>query len=142
MSREKGKDKMFKQQLNQQKSELLLAAVILARSTSFVLSKTAMNSLTPFNLLAVRFLTAFAFLAILFGKKLVRIQKTELKYGFLLGGILGGFLGLILQGMTDYIWHDYSIVLLFWIVLGVGAATVKMGVRLNEKAESNSHNNR
>ena len=99
MSREKGKDKMFKQQLNQQKSELLLAAVILARSTSFVLSKTAMNSLTPFNLLAVRFLTAFAFLAILFGKKLVRIQKIELKYGFLLGVLFTIMMGCELTGL-------------------------------------------
>ncbi|MBQ6517417.1 MAG: DMT family transporter [Anaerolineaceae bacterium] len=90
---------MFKQQLNQQKSELLLAAVILARSTSFVLSKTAMNSLTPFNLLAVRFLTAFAFLAILFGKKLVRIQKTELKYGFLLGVLFTIMMGCELTGL-------------------------------------------
>ena len=86
MSREKGRDRMFNQKmLSQQKSEMLLAAVILARSTSFVLSKSAMNSLTPFNLLAVRFLTAFVFLAILFGKKLIHIHRQELKYGFLLG---------------------------------------------------------
>ena len=70
------------------------------------------------------------------------IKKGVRKYGFLLGGILGGFIGLTLQGMTDYIWHDYSIVLLFWIILGIGAAAVRTGVRLNEKkAESNSHNN-
>jgi drug/metabolite transporter (DMT)-like permease len=85
--------------LNQQKSELLLAAVILSRSTSFVLSKTAMNSLTPFNLLAVRFLTAFIFLAILFGKKLVHISKNELKYGFLLGLLFTIMMGCELTGL-------------------------------------------
>ena len=84
---------------NQQKSELLLAAVILSRSTSFVLSKSAMNSLTPFNLLAVRFLTAFIFLAILFGKKLIHIQKTELKYGFFLGLLYTIMMGCELTGL-------------------------------------------
>lgn len=63
------------------------------------------------------------------------------KYGFLLGGILGGFIGIMMQGMTDYIWHDYRIVLLFWIILGVGMASVNTGVRLNEKAKRNSCNN-
>jgi len=90
---------MKSKQLNQQKSELLLAAVILARSTSFILSKLAMNSLTPFNLLAVRFLTAFLFLAILFGKKLVRITRTELKYGFLLGVLFTIMMGCELTGL-------------------------------------------
>ncbi len=84
---------------NQQKSELLLAGVILARSTSFVLSKSAMNSLTPFNLLAVRFLTAFLFLALIFGKKLIHIQKNELKYGFLLGVLFTVMMGCELTGL-------------------------------------------
>ena len=95
MSREKGRKKMN----NQQKSELLLAAVILARSTSFVLSKSAMNSLTPFNLLAVRFLTAFIFLLILFGKKLTHIRLTELKYGFGLGLLFTIMMGCELTGL-------------------------------------------
>lgn len=91
---------MFDQKtLNQQKSEILLAVVILARSTSFVLSKSAMNSLTPFNLLAVRFLTAFAFLFILFWKKLLRIRRQDLKYGFLLGTLYTIMMGCELTGL-------------------------------------------
>ena len=87
--------------MNQQKSEMLLAAVILSRSTSFVLSKSAMGSLTPFNLLAVRFLTAFIFLAFLFGKKLVHIRLSELKYGFLLGLLFTGVMGCELFGLRQ-----------------------------------------
>ena len=87
--------------MNQQKSEMLLAAVILSRSTSFVLSKSAMGSLTPFNLLAVRFLTAFIFLALLFGKKLVHIRPSELKYGFLLGLLFTGVMGCELFGLRQ-----------------------------------------
>ena len=48
------------------RSELLLAAVIVARSGSFLLSKIALRSMVPLNLLAVRFVMAFAFLALLF----------------------------------------------------------------------------
>lgn len=91
---------MFTQKmLSQQKSELLLAVVILARSTSFVLSKSAMNALSPFNLLAVRFLSAFLFLTILFGKKLTGIRKNELKYGFLLGVLFTAMMGCELTGL-------------------------------------------
>ena len=91
---------MFNQKMiSQQKSELLLAVVILARSTSFVLSKSAMNSLSPFNLLAIRFLTAFAFLLILFGKKLIHIRRQEIKYGFLLGVLFTIMMGCELTGL-------------------------------------------
>ncbi len=84
-----------------QKSEILLAAVILSRSTSFILSKSAMNSLSPFNLLAVRFLTAFLFLTLLFGKRLIRIRPNELKYGFLLGLLFTGVMGCELLGLRQ-----------------------------------------
>lgn len=39
-------------------AEILLAAVILARSTSFILNKYTLGRMEPFNLLAVRFLLA------------------------------------------------------------------------------------
>lgn len=46
--------------------ELLLAAVISARATSFIFSKLALEAMDTFNLLAVRCLLAFAVLAVLF----------------------------------------------------------------------------
>ena len=45
--------------------ELLLAAVISARATSFIFSKLALEAMDTFNLLAVRCLLAFAGLAAL-----------------------------------------------------------------------------
>lgn len=42
-------------------AELLLAAVIIARSTSYVLTKVGLQDMGKFTLLAVRFLLAFAF---------------------------------------------------------------------------------
>ncbi|MDO4861636.1 MAG: EamA family transporter, partial [Eubacteriales bacterium] len=56
--------------LNERQSELLMAAVVIARSTSFVFSKLTVASMSPFNILAVRFLTAFAILLALFGGRL------------------------------------------------------------------------
>ena len=51
-------------------AELLLAAVIIARSTSYVLTKVGLQDMGKFTLLAVRFLLAFAFLAALFRRLL------------------------------------------------------------------------
>ena len=63
-------------------AEILLILVLVARSTSFVMSKVAMN---PFNLLGVRFLLAFLLLFIPFGKRLVKIKKQTLLKGLLVG---------------------------------------------------------
>lgn len=65
--------------------EILLAAVIIARSTSFLCSKVLMQGLDPFNLMAVRFLLAFSLLAALFRKRLAHLSPATLLRGFLLG---------------------------------------------------------
>ena len=72
-------------QLNQKTGELLLAAVIIARATSFLFSKIVLQTMTPMTLMAVRFLIAFGFLAILFHKKLRHISFHTFLKGMLLG---------------------------------------------------------
>ena len=47
--------------MSRKQAELLLAAVISIRATSYLFSKVALQSLEPFNLLAIRFLLAFLF---------------------------------------------------------------------------------
>ncbi len=39
-------------------------------------------------------------------------------------GIFSGVLAFLIQGMTDYVWYNYRIFLLFWIVVGLGVAHV------------------
>lgn len=73
--------------LNRSTGELLLAAVILARSTSFLFNKITLQTMTPLNLIAVRFLLAFLCLALLFHKKFRSLQKGA----FLRGMVLGAF---------------------------------------------------
>lgn len=68
-------------------AELLLAAVIIARSTSYVLTKVGLQDMGKFTLLAVRFLLAFAFLAALFRRRLLQINRRTLLSGLAMGGI-------------------------------------------------------
>ena len=45
--------------MSERKAEVLLASVIIARSTSFVFNKVGLGTMSAFNMLAVRFLLAF-----------------------------------------------------------------------------------
>ena len=51
-------------------------------------------------------------------------------YGY---GPFGGFGGLLLQGLTDHLWFDYSIVLFFWCYVGLGMAAVRVGMKMDER---------
>lgn len=71
--------------MHERKYELLLAAVIAARATSFIFSKMVLACMGTFNLLAVRFLIAFVLMAILFIKRLQHIGKGEIISGTIIG---------------------------------------------------------
>ncbi len=71
--------------MNVRAAEILLAAVISARATSFMFSKLLLVSMGPFTLLGIRFLIAFALLALIFHKKLARMNKRTFLFGFVLG---------------------------------------------------------
>lgn len=67
------------------KYELLLISVIAARATSFIFSKMILESITPFNLLAVRFIIAFILLALIFNKTVRSLTVRDLMAGFAIG---------------------------------------------------------
>ena len=67
------------------KYELLLAAVIAARATSFMFNKLVLTEMEPFNLMALRFSIAFLFLLVFFGKRLLSTDKKT----FLAGAAAG-----------------------------------------------------
>lgn len=52
--------------MKEKQAEILLAAVITARATSFIFAKWCLADLDTFNLLAVRFLLAFLLPGVLF----------------------------------------------------------------------------
>lgn len=66
-------------------AELLLAGVIVARSTSLLFAKTALETMSVFNLLGVRFCVAFLVLAVLFFRQLRRAGRRDILSGMLLG---------------------------------------------------------
>ena len=71
--------------ITEKQAEILLAAVIIARSCAYLFSKICLNTMRPFFLLASRSLIAFLLLIILFRKKMSAIKKEEL----IAGGIIG-----------------------------------------------------
>ena len=73
--------------MNRKQAELLLAAVILTRSSAYLFSKTGLETLGTFNLLAARFLLGFAVLAIIFFKRMRRINRHDLIGGAVIGAV-------------------------------------------------------
>ena len=66
-------------------SDLLFALAIVVRSSALLFSSIAMRGLQPFNILAVRFLLAFAILLILFRKRFLNINKKTFCRGLAVG---------------------------------------------------------
>lgn len=72
------------------KAELLLAAVIIARSTSLLFVKVGLGMISPFNLIAARFCLAFVILSVIFYKRLLHCNVRDIKCGaaLILSGIV------------------------------------------------------
>ena len=66
-------------------AEILLAAVIIARSSSFMMSKAGLDTIQPMNMMAIRFGVAFIIMVAIFAKKLRQINKNTLINGILVG---------------------------------------------------------
>ena len=63
--------------MKEKQAEILLAAVITARATSFIFAKWCLADLDTFNLLAVRFLLAFLLPGALFSRKLRGVRPAH-----------------------------------------------------------------
>ena len=66
-------------------AEILLAAVIIARSTSFMMSKAGLDAIEPMNMMAIRFTIAFIIMAVIFGRRLTHINTRTFISGLLVG---------------------------------------------------------
>ncbi|QNO16129.1 EamA family transporter [Alkalicella caledoniensis] len=75
------------------KGELLLILTTIIWGTTFAISKTALDSLGPYGLIATRFTMATVVGILFFWKSLIKINRTEILGGGVLGLFLtGGFL--------------------------------------------------
>lgn len=73
--------------MSRKHAQLLLAAVITARATSFIFAKWCLRDMDTFNLLAVRFLLAFVLLAALFHRQLRGLARHTVLRGAALGAL-------------------------------------------------------
>lgn len=71
--------------MTRRQGELLLVFVILARSTSFIMSKFLLQSMGSTNVLAIRFTLAFLVLCVIFRKRIKKLDKNTLIYGTIIG---------------------------------------------------------
>lgn len=65
------------------------------------------------------------FIALLFvwAQSCFTLHTREKRSTKLIGaGIFCGIIAVLLQGMTDYIWYNYRVFLMFWLMLGLSAA--------------------
>ena len=51
-------------------------------------------------------------------------------------GIFSGILAVLIQGLTDYVWYNYRIFLLFWMVAGLGMAHVYAAKNTEEEMDT------
>lgn len=73
--------------MSEKKAKVLLASVILARSSSYVLQKIGLTNIDVFNLMSIRFLLSFIIMLFIFNKKLRYAQKSSVISGLIVGSI-------------------------------------------------------
>lgn len=71
--------------MKKRQAEILLTCVIAVRATSLIFTKYCLREMGTFNLLFMRFLTAFVLLAIVFCRRLFCIKRSTLWRGMVLG---------------------------------------------------------
>lgn len=69
-----------------------------------------------------------------FSAGVMRIRRTDdsAKIVIALGA---GMLGFLLQGMTDYVWYNFKMLMIFWIILALGISGVNV---LQKRADTES----
>lgn len=73
--------------MSEKQAQILMAVVILTRSSAYIFSKTGLETLGTFNLLAARFLLAFLVLGVIFFKRLRHISRRDLLGGAVIGAV-------------------------------------------------------
>lgn len=73
--------------MKEKQAEWLLAALIFTRSSAYLFSKVLLETVSPLNLLAIRFSLASILLLLIFHKKLWKLNRRILLHGAILGGL-------------------------------------------------------
>lgn len=84
----------------QAKADISLLLITVTWGASFILSKDVLTEVPTYNFLAIRFIIAFIVSSLIFIKQMVKINKSTLKYGVILGILLFSSYGLQTVGLT------------------------------------------
>lgn len=87
--------------MKERNASILLAAVIIARASSYYFIKLGMESMETFNLLSTRFFLATALLAIFFFKQLFPMTRSTFRHGFVLGILFFGVMAFEFKGLLS-----------------------------------------
>lgn len=88
--------------MNTSTAKILMASVILARSTSFLFSKICLEDMGPFELLAIRFFLAFLILSVLYRKRMAAsFGKNIILRGMVLGAVLYLVMGAEMMALKE-----------------------------------------
>lgn len=83
----------------QTKFEILLGLLLIARSTSFMISKIMMDGMGPFTILANRYIIAFVLLSIIFAKKYKNTDRSLIIKGAVIGAVYTAVMGFEMYGL-------------------------------------------
>lgn len=64
------------------------------------------------------------------------IISMRMKKDIVLGGLLSGMFGFLLQSMTDHTWYNYRVVLMFWMMIGIAIVLSKINIREKENDQN------
>lgn len=71
------------------------------------------------------FAVLFGYLKTVFATSVIRKIK-ESDIAKILVALGTGFIGFMFQGLTDYVWYNYKILMIFWIVIALGISGAKI----------------
>ena len=83
--------------MSSRKAELLMTSVSLAWGSSYLLMKVGLDSIAPFNLIALRFGIAFVCMTVVFFKKFRSLNRKTLGKGVLMGAFFYAIYILVLD---------------------------------------------
>ena len=81
------------------------------------------------------FSVLLGFLKTVFNKSVVTKIKTS-NTAKIVVALGTGFLGFMFQGLTDYVWYNYRILMIFWIVIALGVSGVNILKTETKEGES------
>ncbi|MCI8590667.1 MAG: hypothetical protein HFE77_08195 [Clostridiales bacterium] len=112
-----------------------LSGIEIAPHAHNLFLQTAIETGLPGLMVLLIIIVLFVQSAFTFYKK---CKNGEMKRGKLLSlAGFSGIMGVLLQGMTDYIWYNYRVFLMFWVVIGLTAAVQRVALETDGN-ESNS----